>query len=142
MAAPLRRFIKKLMLYGNGLTFLMIAGYALVATDNAARIYGYTLNGLDGHNEFRAVYIGFWTGLSILFFTAAWRNNFNLGDMGLLMVLLQSLGRVLSFALDGIPSTPFVIVFFLEFSSSLIGLLMRPGHLPEGPEPGGLPSEH
>jgi hypothetical protein len=115
------------MLVGNGLTFLFIAGYVFFAVEKAAYLYGYTLNGIDGHNEFRAVYIGFWIGLTILFFAAAWRVDLTLlGDLALLTVLLQALGRLLSFALDGKPSERFVIVFFLELISSVIGLLIRP----------------
>jgi hypothetical protein len=127
MASPITTFIRRWVLIGNGLTFLFIAGYVLCFIDKAAYLYGYTLNGIDGHNEFRAVYIGFWIGLTILFFTAAKRIDLPvLGDLGLLMILLQSLGRLLSFMVDGKPSERFIIVFFLEFISALIGLLMRP----------------
>lgn len=128
MAPTITNFIRKLMLIGNGFTFLFIAGYVVYNTSNAAWLYGYTLNGpVDGLNEFRAVYIGFWIGLTILFFTAAKRLQLAvLGDLALLLVFLQSLGRLLSFALDGIPDKRFVIVFFLEFGTSLLGLIMRP----------------
>jgi len=127
MASPTTTFIRRWTLIGNGLTFLFIAGYVLCFIDKAAYLYGYTLNGVDGHNEFRAVYIGFWIGLAILFFAAAWKINLPLlGDLALFMVLLQSLGRLLSFIVDGKPSERFIIVFFLEFISALIGLLMRP----------------
>jgi hypothetical protein len=116
-----------MLLIGNGLTFLFIAVGVLFATNKAAYLYGYTLNGVDGLNEFRAVYIGFWIGLTILFFTAARKIRLALlGDLAFLLVLLQSLGRLLSFALDGIPSERFIIVFFLEFITSVIGLLARP----------------
>ena len=99
----------------------------LFATHKAAYFYGYTLNGVDGLNEFRAVYIGFWFGLTILFFTAARRLNLALvGDLALVLVLMQALGRLLSFAVDGIPSPRFIFFFFLEIVSSLIGLAMRP----------------
>ena len=71
------------MLAGNGLTFLGIAAGVLFATDKAAYLYGYTLNGVDGLNEFRAVYIGFWIGLTVLFFIAARKIEFTLlGDIG------------------------------------------------------------
>jgi hypothetical protein len=115
------------MLIGNGLTFLFIACYVLFSIDKAAYLYGYTLNGIDGHNEFRAVYMGFWIGLTILFFTAAKRiDQPVLGDLALLMILLQSLGRLLSFIVDGKPSERFIMVFFLEFITALVGLFMRP----------------
>jgi hypothetical protein len=128
MPANITNFIRKLMLFGNGFTFLFIAGYVLYDKFNAAYLYGYTLNGpVDGLNEFRAVYIGFWIGLTILFWTAIKKFDIAvLGDLALLLVMLQSLGRLLSFALDGMPNRRFVFVFFLEFGTSLLGLIMRP----------------
>ncbi len=127
MASPITTFIRKVILFGDGLTFLLIAIGVLFSAEKAANLYGYTLNGIDGHNEFRAVYIGFWIGLTILFFTALRKIDLPvLGDIALVMVLLQSLGRVLSFVMDGIPHKRYIIVFFLEFVSSVIGLLMRP----------------
>lgn len=127
MASPITTFIRKVILFGDGLTFLLIAIGVLFSAEKAANLYGYTLNGIDGHNEFRAVYIGFWIGLTILFFTALRKIDLPvLGDIALVMVLLQSLGRVLSFVMDGMPDKRYIIVFFLEFVSSVIGLLMRP----------------
>jgi len=127
MASPITTFIRKVILFGDGLTFLLIAIGVLFSTEKASYLYGYTLNGIDGHNEFRAVYIGFWIGLTILFFTAVRKIDLPvLGDIALVMVLLQSLGRVLSFVMDGIPDKRYIIVFFMEFVSSVIGLLMRP----------------
>ena len=127
MASPITTFIRKVILFGDGLTFLLIAIGVLFSTEKAAYLYGYTLNGIDGHNEFRAVYIGFWIGLTILFFTAVRKIDLPvLGDIALIMVLLQSLGRVLSFVMDGMPDKRYIIVFFMEFVSSVIGLLMRP----------------
>jgi hypothetical protein len=127
MASPTTTFIRKAVLFGDGLTFLMIAIGVLFSIEKAAYLYGYTLNGVDGHNEFRAVYIGFWIGLAILFFTAVRKINLPiLGDIALVMVLLQSLGRLLSFVVDGIPDQRFIFVFFIEFVSSVIGLMMRP----------------
>jgi hypothetical protein len=73
------------------------------------------------------VYIGFWIGLTVLFFVAARKIEIPiLGDIAALMVLLQALGRLLSFLLDGKPSERFIVVFFLELISSVFGLLMRP----------------
>jgi hypothetical protein len=128
MTSPIRTCIRRIILIGDGLTFLLIAIGVLFFADQAALIYGFTLNGVDGLCEFRAVFIGFWIGLTILFFSAARKIELAiLGDIALLMVLLQSLGRLLSFVLDGRPDRRFIVVFFLEFISSVIGLLMRPG---------------
>jgi len=127
MASSTTTFLRRLNLVGIGLTFLFIAGYIFFNIEKAAYLYGYTLNGVDGHNEFRAVYMGFWIGLTVLFFVAAWKIDVPiLGDIAALMVLLQALGRLLSFLLDGKPSERFIIVFFLEFISGVFGLLMRP----------------
>jgi hypothetical protein len=127
MASSTTTFLRKLNLIGNGLTFLFIAGYVLFNIDKAAYFYGYTLNGAGGDNEFRAVYMGFWIGLTVLFFVAAWKIETPiLGDIAALMILLQALGRLLSFLLDGKPSERFIIVFFIELISSVFGLLMRP----------------
>ena len=46
--------------------------------------------------------MGFWIGLTVLFFVAAWKIDVPiLGDIAALMVLLQALGRLLSFVMDG-----------------------------------------
>jgi hypothetical protein len=127
MPSPVANSIRRILLLGNGLTFLLIAVYVLYAPGKAAYLYGYTLNGVDGLNEFRAVYVGFWIGLTILFFTAAGKIEFALlGDLAFTMVLLQSLGRLLSFIVDGRPSARFIFVFFLEIVTSLAGLSIRP----------------
>ncbi|HEY3026793.1 MAG TPA: DUF4345 family protein [Pyrinomonadaceae bacterium] len=130
MASPVMSFIRKLILIGDGLTFLLIAIGVLFYVQPAAHLYGYTLNGVDGLNEFRAIYMGFWIGLAILFFTAAWKFEMSiLGDMALILVLSQSLARVLSFIIDGKPNWHLVAVFFLEMGTSLIGLMIRPGRI-------------
>src|SRR5260370_31323574 len=101
MAFPVTNFIRRIMLIGSGLTFLLFAIYGVLATKAAAHLYGYTLNGVDGLNEYRAVYIGFWIGLTVLFFTAARKvEQPLLGDIGFLMLLLQALGRLYSFVLE------------------------------------------
>src|SRR6266516_5361833 len=130
MASTVMSFIRKLILIGDGLTFLLIAIGVLFYVQPAAHLYGYTLNGVDGLNEFRAIYMGFWIGLAILFFTAAWKFEMSiLGDMALILVLSQSLARVLSFIIDGKPNWQLVAVFFLEMGTSLLGLMIRPGRV-------------
>src|SRR5215471_10416892 len=100
MASSTTTFLRRINLVGNGLAFLFIASYVLFNIEKAAYLYGYTLNGADGHNEFRAVYIGFWIGLTNLFFAAAGKINVPiLVDIAVIMVLLQALGRLLSFLL-------------------------------------------
>lgn len=128
MALNIPSLIRRLILIGDGLAFGVIAIGVLFFVEPLGRLYGYTLPfSVDGLNEFRAVYIGFWLGLTVLFFTAARKYELAiLGDLGLLMVLLQSMGRLVSFVLDGIPKPLFIIFFVLESSTSIIALLIRP----------------
>jgi hypothetical protein len=127
MNASLAQWVRKLFLLGNGLTFL---GFAISTTLNitfTATLYGYTLNGIGGANEFRAVYMGFWLGLTLGFFLSLKHYRLAiLGDVLFAMVLLQSLGRLYSFAVDGIPPTRFILFFALEFVTAGIGLMIRP----------------
>ena len=128
MASTITTAIRKLILIGDGLAFGVIAIGVLFFVGPLGKLYGYTLPfSVDGLNEFRAVYIGFWLGLTILFFTAARKYELAiLGDLALLMVLLQSMGRLVSFVLDGIPKPLFILFFILESSSSIIALMIRP----------------
>jgi len=128
MASPITTAIRKFILIGDGLAFGVIAIGVLFFVEPFGRLYGFTLPfSVDGLNEFRAVFIGFWLGLTVLFVTAALKYELAiLGDIALLMVLLQSMGRLISFVLDGIPSWMFITFFLLESSSSIIALLIRP----------------
>ena len=122
-----RLHIRWLALVLSGLTFLVIAVLALFFPHTVASAYAYTLGSVDSYTEFRAIFIGFWIGLAALLFTAAKRlDNVALGDLGATMILCQALGRLLSFVLDGLPSTRFLIAFALEMTLSLAALLARP----------------
>ena len=119
--------IRRMALVLMGLTFSVIAVAAIFFPMQTARIYGYTLLGVDGLNEFRAVYVGFWVGLGILLFTSAKRlDQVLLGDLAAVLVLMQALGRLFSFIFDGIPSWLFITFFFAETAVSLVALLSRP----------------
>ena len=132
MNSSLLQWVRKIFLIGNGLTFL---GFAISTTLNltwTATLYGYTLNGVGGANEFRAVYMGFWLGLTLGFFRAFKHYNLAiLGDTMFALVFMQSLGRLYSFAVDGIPPLQFVLFFVLEFVTAGIGLLIRPHANPD-----------
>ena len=125
------QLLRKLLLIGNGLVFLGFAVSTTLDIEFTAAFYAFTLNGVGGHNEFRAVFKGFWVGLSLTFFQSVRHYRVAvLGDMAFMMVLLQSLGRLYSFAADGIPEARFVAFFVLEFATSLVGLLIRPKQAP------------
>ena len=121
------QWLRKLLLIANGLTFLVFAISTLVNATFTATVYGYTLNGVGGANEFHAVYMGFWLGLTTGFFLAVRHYRVAiLGDVMLMLVLFQSLGRVYSFVVDGIPPTRFVVFFAAELLAAGVGLMIRP----------------
>jgi hypothetical protein len=120
------RHLRKLALVGSGLTFGTIALIGIVAPHTVAGVYGLSLVGIEGLNEFRAVYTGFWISLCVAMLTAARRPDETLlGDVCGVMLLMQSLGRFTSFALDGRPSWLFVAVTFAELGSAMMVLAPR-----------------
>jgi hypothetical protein len=121
--------LRQLSLVLSGLTFGAIAVLAAIAPQAVARTYGLALLGVDGLAEFRAVYMGFWASLAIAMITAARRpDDTLLGDICGVMLLFQSLARMVSFALDGRPSAPFVAACFGELAAAV--MILAPRMLP------------
>ncbi len=119
--------VRKLLLIANGLTFLGFAISTLLSLDRTAHIYALIPDGIGGANEFHAVYLGFWLGLTIASFRAVRHYQVAiLGDTVFLLTLMQSLGRAYSFMVDGIPPTRFILFFVAEFFVGVVGLLIRP----------------
>jgi hypothetical protein len=120
------RILRRLSLALSGMTFAGIGVLAFAMPHTVARVYGFTLEGTDGLNEFRAIYTGFWLSLGIGMVTAARRQDVPLlGDVCGVMLLLQALGRAASFAVDGRPGWPFVAAFVAELGSALTILAPR-----------------
>ena len=118
--------LRRLALCGSGLTFGSIAVAAAVAPATVARTYGLAANGVDGMSEVRAVFTGFWLALAFAMLTAARRPEQTLlGDVCGVMVLMQALGRVTSFILDGRPSMPFVGAMLGELVTAALILYPR-----------------
>jgi uncharacterized protein DUF4345 len=120
------RHARTVALAGAGLTFGTIAILAIVAPHAVANEYGFTLARIEGMNEFRAVYTGFWLSLAIAMITAVRRPDVPLlGDICGAMLLLQATGRALSFGLDGRPKWTFVAAFVAELLSAITILALR-----------------
>lgn len=121
-----RMTVRRLALAGSGLTFASIALASLVAPETVARTYGLSANGVDGLSEIRAVFTGFWLALAFAMLTAARRPEHRLlGDVCGVMIGTQALGRVLSFAIDGRPSLPFLGAMIGELITAALILLPR-----------------
>jgi hypothetical protein len=117
---PMLRTFRRIALTMSGLTFAVIGVLAFAMPQTVARIYGFTLDGIDGLSEFRAIYTGFWLSLGFTMITAARREDVPLlGDICGVMLLAQALGRLASFAVDGRPGLPFIAAFVAELASAL-----------------------
>jgi hypothetical protein len=131
----LRRTLRRIVLAGSGLTFGTIAVAAVVWPRAVAKQYGLNLDGVDAFNEFRAVFVGFWLALATSMILAARRPALTtLGDLCGLALLLQAAGRLLSVAVDGRPSLPFLGAMIGESIAGAIVLMGR-GQSPTHPEP-------
>lgn len=113
-----------------GLTAVVFAGIAvasLVMPQTMARGVGYSLDSVDALSEFRAVYVGLWLATAVLMVVALRRiQEAVLGDVCALLVLGQTLGRVASVVLDGLPSGKVLPMFVLEAIGGIALLLVRP----------------
>ncbi|HEX5724304.1 MAG TPA: DUF4345 domain-containing protein [Longimicrobiaceae bacterium] len=131
-----RAQLRSFLLVLTGCIFLGIALAGLVAPEAVADWYALTLQGTDGLNEYRAVFIGFWTGLFLMMAYAAQHpENVPLGNFAAILVLCQSLGRCLSVLLDGLPSFQFIFWGIGEMTLSLLILALAPDPLRARAEP-------
>lgn len=128
MPEVLIRNLRRISLAGSGLTFGTIALLAIVWPQAVAGRYGLHLDGVDAFNEFRAVFVGFWLALATAMIIAARRPALTiLGDLCGLALLLQAAGRLLSVAVDGKPSLPFLGAMIGEAIAGATVLLGRIG---------------
>ena len=131
--------LRRIVLAGSGLTFGTIAVAAVVWPRAVAAQYGLHLDGVDAFNQFRAVFVGFWLALATSMIVAARRPALTtLGNLCGLALLLQAAGRLLSIAVDGRPSLPFLGAMVGEAVAGAIVLLGRNGSAtsPTGPAVG------
>ncbi|MBI4852732.1 MAG: DUF4345 domain-containing protein [Acidobacteria bacterium] len=116
----------------SAIVFIVIAIGSLFKPHLMASQLGYVLNNVDALSEFRAVYVGIWFATAILLIVAAKRINFPLiADLGALLILGQTFGRIISIAIDGFPSEKIWPVLILELVGGMAILLIRPKQLKE-----------
>ncbi len=113
-----------------GVTALVFAGIAvgtLVAPHKMADGLGYSLDSVDALSEFRAIYLGLWLATAVLLVLALCRiQDAILGDLCAILILGQTLGRLVSLVLDGVPSGKVWPMFVLEAIGGLALLIVRP----------------
>jgi hypothetical protein len=119
--------LRQVLLGVTALVFTGIAVASLVAPHKMAAGLGYTLDNVDALNEFRAIYVGLWLATAGLLVTALRRVNDPLvGDLGAMLILGQTGGRLLSLLLDGTPTMRIWPVFILEAVGGVALLVVRP----------------
>lgn len=88
---------------------------------------GLRLEGVNGFNEFRAIYVGLWLAHAVIFVWAAVRvDALVFGDVCALLLFGQVLGRALSLALDGFPDARLVPAATAELVGAILLLVFRP----------------
>ena len=118
------------------LVFTGVAVASALAPHKMAAGLGYTLDNVDALNEFRAIYVGLWLATAGLLIIALRRiNEPLLGDLGAMLVLGQTSGRLLSLLLDGTPSVRIWPWFILEAIGGLALLIVRPSEASKGGSP-------
>ena len=119
--------VRQILLGLTAVVFASIAVLSLLMPHTMAEGLGYTLSGVDALNEFRAIYVGLWFSTAVLLVVALRRiHEPVLGDLGALLVLGQTGGRILSVLLDGMPSARVWPIFVLEAIGGLALLIVRP----------------
>lgn len=120
-------FLRRSLLYLTALTFIVIAGRAVMAPEPMAAGLGYTLAGANGYSEFHAIYLGVWVATAFLAILAGIRvRQPLLGDLVAMFVLAQPAGRLFALVQFGPPEGFLLAMFALETLGGLLILGVRP----------------
>jgi hypothetical protein len=96
---------RQVLLGLTALVFTGIAAGSLAAPRRMAESLGCSLDSVDALSEFRAVYVGLWLATAVLMVVALRRVREAVrGDLCAILVLGQTVGRIMSLLLDGMPS--------------------------------------
>lgn len=119
--------LRRVVLYLIAGVFFFIAMASLVMPNEMAKPLGYELISLNALNEFRAIYVGLWLAHVLIFVIAA-RNIHQviLGDVCGILVAGQVVGRLISLAIDGVPSVDLFPVATAEALGAIILFALRP----------------
>lgn len=127
---------RRALLAATALVFLGVAVGSLLVPHEMAAGLGYRLDNVDALNEFRAVYVGMWLAMAALLVLALRRvEEPLLGDVAALLILGQTLGRLISLVLDGAPSARIWPMFVLEAAGAAALLFVRPSKATSQPAP-------
>ena len=116
----------KILLWIGTLGLIPIAlSYGLAPESTLPMLYSIEVSSVGVAHVFRAV-MGLYLGMALLWILGATRPRFEFAALSAMAVFMTGLGlgRLLSFATDGIPEPLFVVYFFLEvgFATAAITL--------------------
>lgn len=118
---------RRALLAATALVFLGVAVGSLLAPHEMAAGLGYRLDNVDALNEFRAVYVGMWLAMAAVLGWAFRRiEEPCFGDVAALLLLGQTVGRLISLVLDGGPSGRIWPMLVLEGLGGIALLWVRP----------------
>ena len=118
---------RRVVLVIVGLGYLGIGIAALFDLRFIVEQYGFGFLGPNSFNGFRGLFNGFFFAFAFIYFLAAKKiDQPLLGDVAGIIILAESLGRLLSFIIDGAPDFIFIRAFLSEFIPGVIILLTRP----------------
>jgi hypothetical protein len=128
---------RRVFFYIIAVVYFGEAALALWAPQSAAELVGYQFLRVDGFSEFRAVYVGMWSVLGFWSVIAARRAHQPLpGDVVASVIFGESVARMLSLVLDGVPGSITYLHIAMELAPLAI-LLLRPP-TPSGTTPSRL----
>jgi hypothetical protein len=119
--------IRRILLSLAALAFFAVALGSLIAPHKMAEPFGYELTSPNALNEYRAIYVGLFLAHAVVLLWAVRRiEHAALGDVAGLLILGQAVGRIVSIAVDGIPSSDMWGMLVGEGVGGALLLLVRP----------------
>lgn len=116
----------KILLWMGTLGLIPIAlSYGLAPESTLPMLYSIEVSSVGVAHVFRAV-MGLYLGMALLWILGATRPRFEFAALSAMAVFMTGLGlgRLLSFAIDGIPEPLFVVYFFLEVGFAIAAIML------------------
>jgi hypothetical protein len=108
------------------LVFVGVAVGSIIAPQIMAQPLGLRLDNVNALNEARAIYVGLWLAHAVILVLACLRPQTRLlGDVGAILILGQTAGRIISVALDGMPGVDLLPIAIGEGVGGLAIALVR-----------------
>lgn len=117
--------MKKIVLFGAGLTMLVVGSLHLFAPQMMMKEPGIELTTINHLHVIRAAYGGAYLGFAALFLLGAVNPNFSRFSLVAIALVFSgiALGRIFSIAMDGLPVPRYLGVLSVEIFFTILALL-------------------